>query len=152
MAGLDIPVEPRKRFTWIYSRELLDQDLPLTLPFRRAFQTGWTLTILQDVPLIGSCVAYDDHDMDYDRWQKAGRDLANHFNSRRSGSSMNGPGITPSTRLTRMPCWACITKSQTSFSRMVFPVTAFQQSPAMGRGIAELITYGAYRSLISLQL
>ena len=31
MAGLEVPVEPRKRFTWMFSAaEPLDQDLPLT--------------------------------------------------------------------------------------------------------------------------
>ena len=32
MAGLDIPVEPRKRFSWVFSAaQPLDQDLPLTI-------------------------------------------------------------------------------------------------------------------------
>ena len=32
MAGLELPVEPRKRFTWIFeAAEPLDQDLPLTI-------------------------------------------------------------------------------------------------------------------------
>ena len=32
MAGIDIPVEPRKRYTWIFSAEKpLDRDLPLTI-------------------------------------------------------------------------------------------------------------------------
>ena len=32
MAGLDIPVEPRKRFTWIFTAEQpLDRELPLTI-------------------------------------------------------------------------------------------------------------------------
>jgi len=72
MAGIDIPVEPRKRFTWVFSAEQpLDRDLPLTID-----PSG--VHVRQDGPqtyLAGGhshpdpAVDFDDFTMDHTLWQ-----------------------------------------------------------------------------------
>ena len=72
MAGITLPVEPRKRFTWIFSAERpLDRDLPLTID-----PSG--VHVRQDGPdtYLAGCAAdpdpavdYDDFVMDHNRWQ-----------------------------------------------------------------------------------
>ena len=51
MAGFDLPVEPRKRYTWVFSAENpLDRDLPLTIdPSGVHFRQDGTLYIWQVV-------------------------------------------------------------------------------------------------------
>ena len=73
MAGLDIPIEPRKRFTWIFSTEAsLDQTLPLTID-----PSG--IHVRQDGPttyLAGGHAAHDpavdptDFTLDHALWQE----------------------------------------------------------------------------------
>ena len=72
MADLDVPVEPRKRFTWIFSAETpLDQDLPLTIdPSGVHFRQDGPKTYLAGCPADPDpAVDYDDFNMDHDRWE-----------------------------------------------------------------------------------
>ena len=152
MAGLDLPVEPRKRFTWIFSAEQpLDQDLPLTIdPSGVHFRQDGPKTYLAGCPADPDpAVDYDDFHMDHSRWEshvwpiiatripqfeaiKVVTEWAGHyaFNTFDQNAIM-GP--------------------HTQVSNFIF-LNGFsghglQQSPAMGRGTAEWLTYGAYRSL-----
>ncbi|MEP5153540.1 FAD-binding oxidoreductase [Planktotalea sp.] len=152
MAGLDIPVEPRKRFTWIFSAaQPLDQDLPLTIdPSGVHFRQDGPKTYLAGCPADPDpAVAFDDFAMDHNRWEShvwpiiAGRipqfeaikvvnEWAGHyaFNTFDQNAIM-GP--------------------HTEVSNFIF-LNGFsghglQQSPAMGRGTAEWLTYGEYRAL-----
>jgi glycine/D-amino acid oxidase-like deaminating enzyme len=152
MAGVELPVEPRKRFTWIFSAESpLEQELPLTID-----PSG--VHVRQDGPetYLAGCaadpdpaVAYDDFHMDHSRWEDhvwpilatripqfeairvitewAGHYAFNTFDQ----NAILGPHTEISNFL-----------FQNGFSGH-----GLQQSPAMGRGIAELLTYGEYRSL-----
>ena len=72
MVGIDVPVEPRKRYSWVFKAEQpLDQDLPLTIDpsgvhFREngsgTYQAGGHSDI-------DPAVDYDDFTMDHDLWQ-----------------------------------------------------------------------------------
>ena len=72
MAGIDIPVEPRKRYTWIFSAEKpLDRDLPLTIDPSGVhvrennggtYQAGGHSDI-------DPAVEYDDFTMDFGHWE-----------------------------------------------------------------------------------
>ena len=152
MAGIEIPVEPRKRFTWIFSAEQpLDRDLPLTID-----PSG--VHMRQDGPktyLAGGhadndpAVAFDDFTMDHSLWQ-------DHI----------WPVI--ATRIPQFEAIKVVTEWAGHYSMNTFDHNAIlgphssvenfiflngfsghglQQSPAMGRGTAEWLTYGEYRSL-----
>ncbi len=152
MAGLDIPVEPRKRFTWIFSAETpLDQELPLTIdPSGVHFRQDGPKTYLAGCPADPDpAVDYDDFNMDHGRWEshvwpiiatripqfeaiKVVTEWAGHyaFNTFDHNAIM-GP--------------------HTEVSNFIF-LNGFsghglQQSPAMGRGTAEWLTSGTYQSL-----
>lgn len=152
MAGIDIPVEPRKRFTWVFTAEKpLDRELPLTID-----PSG--VHVRQDGPasyLAGGhadydpAVDYDDFSMDNDLW-------TDHI----------WPAIAhriPQFEAIRVVTeWAghyaynvldqnAIVGPHTQVSNFLF-LNGFsghglQQSPAMGRGMAELLTYGEFRSI-----
>ena len=152
MAGIEIPVEPRKRFTWIFSAEQpLDRDLPLTID-----PSG--VHMRQDGPktyLAGGhadndpAVAFDNFTMDHSLWQD---------------------NIWPviATRIPQFEAIKVVTEWAGHYSMNTFDHNAIlgphssvenfiflngfsghglQQSPAMGRGTAEWLTYGEYRSL-----
>lgn len=152
MIGVEIPVEPRKRYSWVFSAEKpLDQDLPLTIDPSGVHvrENGGGTYQAGGHSDIDPAVAYDDFAMDHSLWE-------NHI----------WPVLA-----TRIPQFEAI-KVQSEwaghYAYNVFDhnaiagshpeVTNFfflngfsghglQQSPAMGRGTAEMLTYGAYRSL-----
>ncbi len=152
MAGLALPVEPRKRFTWIFSAEHpLDQDLPLTIdPSGVHFRQDGPQTYLAGCPADPDpAVGYDDFAMDFDRWE-----------------SHVWPII--ATRIPQFEAIRIVTEwvghyAYNTFDRNAilgphtqlrnfiflngFSGHGLQQSPAMGRGTAEWITYGEYRTL-----
>ena len=151
MASLELPVEPRKRFTWIFeAAEPLERDLPLTIdPTGVHVRSDGAAYLAGCPPDLDPPVAYDDFDMDHEifedkvwpvlahripaferikvtsRW--AGHYAYNHFDH----NAVVGP--------------------HTEVSNFLF-VNGFsghgmQQSPAMGRAVSELIAYGEYRTL-----
>jgi glycine/D-amino acid oxidase-like deaminating enzyme len=152
MAGIDIPIEPRKRFTWIFTAENpLDRPLPLTIDpsgvhFRQDTATTYMAGGHADHD---PAVAFDDFEMDHAIWQ-------DH--------------IWP-TIATRIPQFEAIrvirewagqydynTLDQNAIAGPHPEVGNFlflngfsghglQQSPAMGRGTAEWLTYGDWRTL-----
>lgn len=152
MVGINIPIEPRKRFTWVFTAEKpLDRPLPLTIdPSGVHFRQDGVASYMA-----GGHADYDpavdptDFAMDHGLWE-------NHI----------WPAIA-----TRIPQFEAIkvirewvgqydmnTLDQNAIVGPHPEVTNFlflngfsghglQQSPAMGRGTAEWLTYGEYRSL-----
>lgn len=152
MAGIDIPVEPRKRYSWVFKAERpLDRELPLTIDpsgvHVREFGGGTYLCggHADHDP----AVAHDDFTVDHSLWEA-------HI----------WPAI--ATRIPQFEAirvqneWAghyamnvfdnnAITGPHPEVSNFLF-LNGFsghglQQSPAMGRGTAEWLTHGEYRSL-----
>ncbi|WP_422047863.1 NAD(P)/FAD-dependent oxidoreductase [Shimia sp.] len=152
MAGIALPVEPRKRFTWIFSAEQpLPMELPLTIdPSGVHFRQDGPETYLAGCAADPDpAVAYDDFHMDHNRWQdhvwpiiatripqfeaiKVVTEWAGHyaFNTLDQNAIL-GPHPEISNFL-----------FQNGFSGH-----GLQQSPAMGRAMAEWLTYGEYRAL-----
>lgn len=151
MAGIEVPVEPRKRFSWVFTCPTpLGRDLPLTID-----PSG--VHVRQDGPtsFLAGCPAdpdpaapYDDFAMDPNRWEDfvwpviATRIPA--FEQTRIVNEWAGH-------------YAYNTLDQNAIVGPHPDVTNFlfqngfsghglQQSPAVGRGVAELIMHGAYRS------
>jgi len=152
MAGIDLPVEPRKRFTWIFSAATpLDVDLPLTIdPSGVHVRQDGPATYLAGCPADPDPgVDYDDFVMDHDRWQTHVWPIIAtripQFDSLRVVTEWAGH-------------YAYNTLDQNAILgphdevgnfifQNGFSGHGLQQSPAMGRGVAELITYGEYRTL-----
>lgn len=153
MAGIaDLPVEPRKRFTWIFQAEQpLDRDLPLTIdPSGVHFRQDGPTTYLAGCPADPDpAVAPDDFHMDHSRWQE-------HV----------WPII--ATRIPQFEAIRVVTEWAGHYAFNTLDQNAvlgphpevgnflfmngfsghgLQQSPAMGRGVSEWITYGGYRTL-----
>lgn len=151
MAGVELPVEPRKRFTFVFdAAEPLDRRLPLTIdPSGVHVRSDGAAYMAGCRPHDDPAVDHDDFAMDRDLWEDR---------------------VWP-TIATRIPAfervkvvnrWAghyavntldhnAIVGPHHEIDNLLF-VNGFsghgmQQSPAMGRGLSEWITYGEYRSL-----
>jgi glycine/D-amino acid oxidase-like deaminating enzyme len=151
MAGLDLPVEPRKRFTWIFSaEEPLGMDLPLTIdPSGIHVRTDGNNYLAGCPPHEDPAAPFDDFEMDHDIWEeKVWPTLANR--------------IPAFERIKVINEWAGHYAFNTLDQNAIigpdpevpnflyvngFSGHGFQQSPAMGRGVSELVTYGEYRTL-----
>ena len=152
MAGLDVPVEPRRRYTYIFSADKpLERDLPLTIdPTGVHFRTEGR-NYLIGCPPIGKddAVAYDDFGYEDGIWEKKLYPiLANRIPQFKD--------------ITIVDSWVghyefntfdqnAIVGRHSQVKNFIF-VNGFsghgsQQAPAMGRGVSEIITYGEYRTL-----
>lgn len=151
MAGLDLPIEPRKRYTYIFEAEKpLAQDLPLVIdPCGVHVRTDGRYYLAGGPPDDDVAVDVDDFTADHSLWE-----------------DKFWPAIA-----TRVPQFEAIrmvnmwvghydynTVDQNAIIGPHPELTNFlflngfsghglQQSPALGRGLAEYITFGAYRSI-----
>ncbi|MEM8922716.1 MAG: FAD-binding oxidoreductase [Actinomycetota bacterium] len=151
MVGADLPVEPRKRYTFLFdAAEPLDRDLPLTIDPSGvhvrsdgdAYMTGCT-------PDVDPAVALDDFEMDGDIFdEKVWPALAHR--------------IPAFERIKVTNRWAGHYSVNTLDHNVVvgphpdvadfvfangFSGHGLQQSPAIGRAVSELIIHGEYRTL-----
>ena len=151
MAGIEIPVEPRKRYSFVFEAEKpLHRDLPLTIdPCGVHMRSDGGYYLAGCPPDHDPAVDYDDFEADHRVWEdKVWPALARRvpqFDAIRVVNSWVGH-------------YAYNTLDQNAIlgphdrvGNFIF-VNGFsghglQQSPAIGRGIAEWICYGAYRSL-----
>lgn len=151
MAGIEIPVEPRKRYTFIFqAEEPLDRDLPLTIdPSGVHMRTDGTYYLAGCPPDDDAAVDYDDFVQDHSIWEeKVWPTLAHR--------------VPQFERIKLVNSWAghyafntfdqnAIIGPHPEVSNFVFvngfSGHGFQQSPAMGRGVAEHIATGSYQTL-----
>ena len=152
MAGITVPVEPRKRFSWVFSAERpLDRDLPLTIDPAGVHvrENGGGTYLCGGHAAVDPAVDYDDFQLDQSLWEqhiwpvlaaripqfdaiKVTHEWAGHYawNSFDHNAIM-GPH----------------TAVENFIFLNGFSGHGLQQSPAMGRGTAEWLTYGEYRTL-----
>ena len=152
MAGIDVPVEPRKRYTWIFKAEQpLDQDLPLTIDPAGVHvrENGGGTYMCGGHSDYDPAVDHDDFAMDHSLWEnhiwptvatripqfeaiKVQSEWAGHYSMNTiDHNAIMGPHIEVSNFIFLNG----------------FSGHGLQQSPAMGRGTAEWLTYGEYRAL-----
>ncbi|ART99785.1 NAD(P)/FAD-dependent oxidoreductase [Yoonia vestfoldensis] len=151
MAGISIPVEPRKRYTFIFeAAQRLDRDLPLTIdPSGVHMRTDGQYYMAGCPPEDDQPVDPTDFTEDHSIWEdhvwpiiatripqfeaiKLRNSWAGHYDyNTLDQNAIAGPH----------------TQVENFIFVNGFSGHGFQQSPAMGRGIAEWITYGAYRTL-----
>ena len=151
MAGLDIPVEPRKRYTYVFQAEMpLGQDLPLTIdPSGVHMRSDGQHYLAGCPPDIDPGVDFDDFVADHSLWEdKVWPAIANRipqFEAIRLTNSWVGHYAYNTLDQN------AIIGPHTQVSNFIFmngfSGHGFQQAPAMGRGLSELITYGEFRSL-----
>ena len=151
MAGIALPVVPRKRYTFIFdAAHPLDRDLPLTIdPSGVHMRSEGKYYLAGCPPDVDPNVGYDDFGFDHSIWQeKVWPIIATRVPAFEQVKVINE----------WVGHYAYNTFDQNAILGMHTGVKNFaflngfsghglQQSPAMGRGMAELIAYGAYRSL-----
>ena len=118
LAGLEIPVEPRKRFSWVFKAETpLDRDLPLTINPSgiHVRQDGPATYLAGATPSPDPAVAPDDFDMDHEIWENA---IVGPHPALENFLFLNG-----------------------------FSGHGLQQAPPMGLATAEWLTHGEFRTL-----
>lgn len=151
MAGIDIPVEPRKRYTYIFSAETpLSRDLPLTVdPSGVHVRTEGNYYMAGCPPDIDPATAYDDFREDHRLWdEKVWPALATRIPQFESIKLINSwVGHYAYNTFDRNAILGPHTEIDNLLFACGFSGHGMQQSPAMGRGISELVTYGEFRKL-----
>ena len=151
MAGIDLPIEPRKRYTFVVQAENpLDRDLPLTVdPSGVHVRTDGAYYMVGSPPDDDGPVAVDDFDFDHSIWEaKMWPAIANRIPAFETVKVINSwVGHYAYNRLDQN----AVIGMHPALDNMVFvngfSGHGFQQAPAMGRGVAELIIGGGYERL-----
>ena len=152
MAGIDLPIEPRKRYTWVVQAETpLDRPLPLTIDPSGVHmrEVGGGSYMIGGHGDEDPEVDFDDFAMDHGLWQdkvwpaiatripafeavKVISEWAGHYDyNTLDQNAVTGPHP----------------KVGNFLFMNGFSGHGLQQSPAMGRGTAEWIVHGGYRTL-----
>ncbi len=151
MAGIVIPVEPRKRMTFIFDAEKpLDRDLPLTIdPSGVHMRTEGKYYMTGCPPDDDHAVDHNDFDVDHAIWEnKIWPALAHRIPQFEAIKVINSwAGHYDYNVLDQNAILGPHTQIENFMFCNGFSGHGFQQSPAMGRGLMELITYGEFRSL-----
>ncbi len=151
MAGIELPIEPRKRYTFIFEAQYpLDCDLPLTIdPSGVHMRTDGTYYMAGCPPDDDQAVDYDDFIEDHNLWEnKVWPAIANRVPQFEVIKLANSwVGHYDFNTFDQNAILGSHPEVENFFFVNGFSGHGFQQSPAMGRGTAEFITYGEYRSL-----
>ncbi len=151
MAGIEIPVEPRKRYTFIFDAEQpLDRDLPLTIdPTGVHMRTDGQYYMAGCPPNEDPAVDYDDFVQDHSLWEeKVWPTIAHRIPQFEAIKLINSwAGHYAFNTFDQNAIIGPHTEVENFIFVNGFSGHGFQQSPAMGRGTAEFITYGEYRTI-----
>ena len=152
MAGFDLPVEPRRRYSFVFAAEKpLDQDLPLTIdPSGVHMRSDGANYLCGCPPDDGDpAAAFDDFEMDHDIFERRiWPVLAHRVPAFEAIKLLNGwVGHYAYNTLDHNAVIGPHPDVPNFIFMNGFSGHGLQQSPAMGRGVAELITYGAFREL-----
>ncbi|MEQ6248685.1 FAD-binding oxidoreductase [Sulfitobacter sp. HNIBRBA3233] len=151
MAGIDIPVVPRKRFTFVFdAARPLEQDLPLTIdPSGVHVRSDGRYYMAGCGPDEDLDVAYDDFAADHAIWQdKVWPAVATRIPQFDTVKLVNEwVGHYAYNTLDQNALLGPVEGCPNFIFVNGFSGHGLQQAPAVGRGIAELITYGEYRAI-----
>lgn len=151
MAGLEIPVEPRKRFSFVFAAEQrLDRDLPLTIdPSGVHVRTEGDYYLAGCPPDIDLAVDPTDFEMDHNIWQdKVWPAVATRIPQFEAVKLINSwAGHYDYNVLDQNAILGPHSVVENFMFCNGFSGHGFQQSPAMGRGLSEFITYGEFKTL-----
>lgn len=151
MAGIDLPVEPRKRYTFIFNAaEPLDRDLPLTIdPVGVHVRSDGRYYMAGCPPEEDSAVDPADFTADHAIWEdKVWPAIAHRIPAFERVKLVNSwVGHYAYNTLDQNAIVGPHTEVENFIFANGFSGHGFQQSPAIGRGIAEFIATGAYQTL-----
>lgn len=151
MAGIDLPVEPRKRYTFIFdAAEPLDRDLPLTIdPVGVHVRSDGRYYMAGCPPEEDSAVDPADFTADHTIWEdKVWPAIAHRIPAFERVKLVNSwVGHYAYNTLDQNAIVGPHTEVENFIFANGFSGHGFQQSPAIGRGIAEFIATGAYQTL-----
>tara|TARA_R110002049_G_scaffold23781_5_gene84583 strand:- start:34461 stop:35663 length:1203 start_codon:yes stop_codon:yes gene_type:complete len=151
MAGITLPVVPRKRYTYVFdAAKPLDQVLPLTIdPSGVHMRQEGKYYMAGCPPDDDYDAAYDDFTFDHSLWeQKVWPIIATRVPAFEQVKVINEwVGHYAYNTVDQNAILGFHDKVSNFVFMNGFSGHGLQQSPAIGRGIAELITHGAYRSL-----
>jgi glycine/D-amino acid oxidase-like deaminating enzyme len=151
MAGIIIPVEPRRRYTFVFAAsQRLDRDLPLTIdPSGVHCRTDGLYYMAGCPPEPDPAVDPMDFAVDHSIWEdKVWPAVANRIPQFESIKLINSwAGHYDYNTLDQNAILGPHTEVANFLFCNGFSGHGFQQAPAMGRALAELITYGEFRSL-----
>ncbi len=151
MAGIEVPIEPRKRYTFIFDAEQpLDRDLPLTIdPSGVHIRSDGQYYLAGCPPDEDPAVAYDDFIQDHSIWEeKVWPIIATRIPQFEAIKLTNSwAGHYAFNTFDQNAVVGAGSQVENFFFLNGFSGHGFQQSPAMGRGISELLAYGEFRTL-----
>jgi glycine/D-amino acid oxidase-like deaminating enzyme len=152
MAGIDLPIEPRKRFNWVIQAETpLDRPLPLTIDPSGVFvrEVGGGTYMAGGHADVDPEVAFDDFAMDHDLWMdKIWPAIATRIPAFEAVKVISEwAGQYDYNTLDQNAVIGPHPKVGNFLFLNGFSGHGLQQSPAMGRATAEWIVHGGYRSL-----
>ena len=151
MANMDLPVEARRRYTFIFDAQTpLQCDLPLTVdPSGVHVRTDGRYYMCGCPPDEAPAVAFDDFEMDHSIWEEnLWPALATRIPAFESIKVINSwVGHYAFNTLDQNAIIGPHPEVDNFIFVNGFSGHGFQQSPAMGRGVSEIITYGEYREL-----
>lgn len=151
MAGIDIPVEPRKRYSFVFAAEHpLDSVLPLTIdPAGVHIRKDGAYYLAGCAPDDDRPVDYNDFVEDHSIWKgKAWPVIAHRIPQFEAVKLINSwVGHYAFNTFDHNAILGPHTQVENFIFVNGFSGHGLQQSPAMGRGTAELIAHGEYRSL-----
>ena len=151
MAGIELPVRPRKRYSFIFdAAHPLEQDMPLTIdPSGVHVRAEGKYYLAGCPPDVDPDVAYDDFAFDHSIWQeKVWPVVASRVPAFEQVKVINEwVGHYAFNTFDQNAIIGRHTKVDNFVMMNGFSGHGLQQSPAMGRGVAELIAHGEYRAL-----
>lgn len=151
MAGIELPVEPRKRYTFIFdAAEPLGQDLPLTIdPTGIHMRTDGQYFLAGCPPDDDPAVEYDDFEPQPDIFEeKVWPVLANRVPAFEAIKLTNmWVGHYAFNTLDQNAIIGPHTEVENFYFVNGFSGHGLQQSPALGRATSELLVYGEFRAL-----
>ncbi|MDG1115768.1 MAG: FAD-binding oxidoreductase [Flavimaricola sp.] len=151
MAGLSLPVEPRRRFTFVFEAEdRLPRDLPLTIdPSGVHVRSDGQWYMAGCPPHEDLAVDPTDFTMDHSLWEdKVWPAVATRIPAFERVRLRNSwVGHYAYNTLDQNAILGTHPEIANLLFANGFSGHGLQQSPAVGRGLSELIVYGAYRSL-----
>ncbi len=152
MAGIELPVEPRKRFSYVFSAaQPIDGDLPLTIDpsgvhMRQDGPSTYLAGCAEDIDLPVDC---DDFNIDHSLWEeKVWPSLATRIPQFEALKLINvWAGHYAYNTLDQNAIIGPHDEVENFMFLNGFSGHGLQQSPAMGRGMSELLIYGEFRNL-----
>lgn len=151
MAGIELPVRPRKRYTFIFdAAQPLERDLPLTIdPSGVHMRSEGKYYLAGCPPDVDPDVDFDDFSFDHALWQeKVWPIIATRVPAFEQVKVINEwVGHYAYNTVDQNAVIGRHTQVENFVFLNGFSGHGLQQSPAMGRGVAELIAYGEYRTL-----